>query len=114
MCNRISGDKMPQRLMGIAVLILAAAARTATAAPMQYSMTFSLQFGTILPTAGSFTYDATIATFTNFNVTWDGVVFDLTNGANSPLLSGPGLACIGGATGGAASFIVLSGGCRNP
>ena len=100
--------------LGTAMLVLATGlVSTATAAPIQYTLGFSLQIGTVLPTAGSFTYDAASTTFTNFKVTWDGVVFDLTNGANNPILNGPGLTCLGGATGGAASFIVVSEGCEH-
>src|SRR5579862_2814316 len=80
------------------------------ASPISYTMGFTLQNG-IAPTAGSFIYDPATGTFSSFTVTWDGDVWNLTSSANNPTISSPGPPCIGGLTGGAASFAMLSGGC---
>jgi hypothetical protein len=68
----------------------------------------------ILPTAGSFTYDSTVPSFSGFTVTWDGAAFNLTAAANAPLLVAPVPACLSGATGAAATFDLLSGACDSP
>jgi hypothetical protein len=47
-------------------------------------------------------------------VTWDALTFDLTNSANTPFITAPAPACLGGLTHGAASFAVLSGACTPP
>jgi hypothetical protein len=79
---------------------------------VNYTITFT---GTgTLPTAGSFTYDPDIHTFSHFLVTWDGLNFDLTSAANGPFVTSPAPSCIGSLTGGAASFAVLSGDCTPP
>jgi Viral BACON domain len=68
---------------------------------------------TLLPTAGSFTYDQTTSTFVDFTVTYDGATFDFVhdvNGkdsANNPTISGS-VPCLSGATGGAATFALLT------
>jgi PEP-CTERM motif-containing protein len=97
--------------IGSGVLLFSAAlvASIASASPVQYTLGFSVQSG-IGPTAGSFTYDAVTTTFTDFKVTWDGFVWDLTNSANNPSITGS-LGCLGGLTGAAASFAQLSGAC---
>jgi hypothetical protein len=102
-----------RQYIGITALLFAAALGTqvAEAAPITYDMTFSLQVGTPAPTGGSFTYDAATTTFTNFTVMWDGLAWDLTNSANNPDISSPAPPCLGGLTGAAASFFVLSHGC---
>ncbi len=77
-----------------------------------YDITFS---GTGLnPTAGSFTYDSTNPSFSDFTVTWDGILFNLTAAANAPSITAPEPACLGGATGAAATFDLLSGDCDSP
>jgi len=94
-------------LLGMLILT----AGLAQASPISYTQTFNLQSGSPAPSGASFTYDAATSTFTNFRVTWDGVAFDLASSANNPVIALPELACLGGATGGAASFILVSGGC---
>lgn len=79
----------------------------AFASPMTYGITFTTVIGDA-PTSGSFTYDASIPSFSNFLVVWDGFSFDLTASANGPSVGGIGSPC-GGATGAALSFAVLSG-----
>jgi hypothetical protein len=62
---------------------------------------------------GSFTYDAAVPAFTNFTVQWNGLLFDLSSAANSPLDDGAsGPACLGGLTGAAAGFAWLNPGCQ--
>jgi hypothetical protein len=62
------------------------------------------------PTAGTFTYDPDLKTFSSFSVVWFGDLYNLTSSANNPLLtSAP--PCIGPLTGGAATFALLSGAC---
>jgi len=71
--------------------------------------------GTLLPTSGSFTYDSTADTFSDFDVTWNGVTYDLTASANSPGAGSGGVpSCIGSLTGAAASFALLDGACASP
>jgi hypothetical protein len=47
----------------------------------------------VAPTAGSFTFDPSnmTAPFSDFTVTWDGTIFDMTNAANTD--GGPGFGC---------------------
>jgi hypothetical protein len=97
------------RHIGSGVFSAALVASVASASPIQYTFNFSVQSG-IGPTAGSFTYDAATTTFTDFKVTWDGFVWDLTNSANNPSITGS-LGCLGGLTGAAASFAQLSEAC---
>lgn len=58
------------------------AAASATAAPILYTINFTTTLG-LAPTGGQFSYDAPTATFTNFTVTWNTIVYDLTSMANS-------------------------------
>jgi hypothetical protein len=66
-----------------------------------------------LPTEGSFTYDSTTPTFSDFTVDWGGLLFTLTDSANHPSRSGT-VPCLGGLTGAAASFALLDGACSSP
>jgi len=79
-----------------------------------YNIDFNTNNGTPpAPTAGSFTYDSTTQTFSDFTVNWDGQMFDLTGGANNPDISGT-VPCLDGKTGAAASFALLDGACNPP
>jgi hypothetical protein len=70
--------------------------------------------------SGSFTYDANVPVFTNFLVTWQGLPYNFTSAAN--LMGSPNsggriqgvVPCLGGQTGAAASFALLSGACNQP
>lgn len=74
-----------------------------------YDISFnSLITGALLPTAGTFTYDSTTQMFTDFRVNWDNYTWDLRGAANNPLIEGAPVACIGGTTGAAASFELLT------
>ena len=59
-------------------------AMSALASPITYNIIFP--GGGFAPTSGSFTYDASAplaSRFTNFTVSWDGLLFDFTNTANT-------------------------------
>jgi hypothetical protein len=69
-------------------------------APVTYTINFNTNIYTpfqpsfqVAPTAGSFTFDASnmTAPFSNFTVTWDNAIFDLTNVADTR--GGPGFGC---------------------
>ena len=64
-----------------------------------------------LPSSGSFTFDPTTQTFSNFIVDWDGAIVDLTSGANAPaILKGTLPPDVTPGTGGEETFsLVLSG-----
>src|SRR5665213_2302814 len=95
-----------------AVFLIATCGASAVLADTTYDVDF-LGDGT-LPTQGSFTYDSVVPSFSNFTVTWNGVLFDLTASANAPMLNPPDPSCLGGATGAAATFALLSGDCDSP
>ena len=88
---------------------------SAKATPLNYTIAFSpnalsgIYNPNILPTIGAFTYDASLSSdpFSDFTVTWNGETFDMTATANAPQVSGSP-ACINGATGGAAAFLLLT------
>jgi PEP-CTERM motif len=62
-----------------------------------------------LPSSGSFIYDPTTQTFSNFIVDWDGATFDLTSGANSPtILKGTLPPDVTPGTGGEETFSLLT------
>jgi len=70
--------------------------------------TYTINFTTATGPAptGSFTYDSTTPTFSNFIVTWDGIPFDLTSSANAPINHSSG--CTGEASTPAYGFALLS------
>ncbi len=94
-------------LLVLTVAVVGIASRM-DAAAIKYTITFT--GGTPLPTSGSFKYDATSFTFTDFTVDWSGYTFDLTVAASFPYINpGAGVsACLSGATGAEATFLVLS------
>jgi hypothetical protein len=104
-----------RRLAIGALLIAIFGVPVATADPITYTINFTLTSGSPLPTAGSFTYDPSVAVnpFSNFDVVWNGLTFDLTASANNPFMSAPPNAppCVGGNTGAAAAFDLMSGAC---
>jgi hypothetical protein len=57
-------------------------ASSAFAGPINYVINFTTTHGSPTPT-GSFSYNGGTATFTNFDVVWAGITFDLTSDANS-------------------------------
>jgi hypothetical protein len=75
-------------LPALSLTFMCAASGVATAAPISYTIAFTLNPASAgpLPSAGSFSYDASAApgaAFSNFTVNWDGILFDLTNVMNS-------------------------------
>jgi PEP-CTERM motif-containing protein len=91
----------------LALGILCGAATMAQAAPIDYTINFTLTDpGAPLPASGSFTYDADAPLFTNFHVVWNGQDFDLTGSANTPFDSG---GCNSPLSGAAEGFAILSG-----
>jgi hypothetical protein len=89
--------RLDSRRLTIAVLgtLIGLFGTTASAAPILYNINFTASSGPA-PTAGSFFYDATTETFTSFNVTSNGITYDLTNEAHTPFVAG---ACDSGAPG---------------
>jgi len=85
------------------------------AMPAHSSTTYTIAFTATVgptPTSGSFTYDSTLTTFTAFQVVWAGTTtFDLKALANNPTITGTP-PCIGGSTGAAATFLVMTA-CAN-
>lgn len=104
---------MKRNLMYICLLLIVALGAPVARADVADAATYSIFFvGTPpFPTAGSFTYDPDIQTFSSFLVTWNGITFDLTSAANAPVVSATPPPCLGSATGGAASFALLNGDC---
>ena len=79
------------------------------ASPITYDINFTLTQGSPNATSGTFTYDASQPTgsqFTNFIVQWDTLTFDLTSAANDPTELGTG--CTAGANS-STFFALLSG-----
>lgn len=78
-----------------------------------YTITFTGSPGTLLPTAGSFEYDATTQSFLDFLVVWNGTTFDLTSSANSPdvLNLPPDCVSISGPSDGAQLSLLLLSNC---
>jgi hypothetical protein len=96
---------------GIGALLIAACAAPVAFGDVDttYDITFTGP-GT-LPASGSFTYDSTNPSFSDFTVTYEGYLYDLTAEANAPTFSGT-LPCVG--SGAAATFALLSGACAPP
>jgi hypothetical protein len=92
-------------------VFLALFGATAASADIFTDYTVNFTGAGTLPTAGSFTYDQTNPHFSSFLVTFDGVNFDLTSSANGPRVSPTPPSCLGGLSGAAASFALLSGSC---
>ena len=93
------------RPRGIGLLILLAAALVSPPVAMATPMTYFVNFsgGPTLPALGVFTYDATSG-FSNFLVSWNGTLFDLTSAANTP---GVGGACPGASSSPATGFALM-------
>ena len=58
------------------------------------AFTYLIDFsgGPTVPALGVFSYDPNTPSFSNFAVFWDGILFDLTDAANAPVVGG---ACAG-------------------
>jgi hypothetical protein len=88
------------------------AAPLALADSTTYMVNFTLNDGSILPKMGTFTYDPSLQSFSDFEVLWNGLTFDLTDSANNPNDATP--PCVGAKTGAGASFALLDGACSGP
>jgi hypothetical protein len=88
------------------LITLVAAGSIATASPITYDINFTTALG-LAPTSGSFTYDASTTTFSNFSVVWDTISFsDFTIIANTE-----GGSCGGSPSSAANAFLFLDTGC---
>jgi hypothetical protein len=99
--------------MGVIPILLALGAVPAVAAPVYYSIAFTLTSSSPLPTSGSFYYDSSTSTFTSFDVTWDGDSFDLTASANATVFYVTTDPCYSGATNGAQDIFLLLTACSS-
>jgi hypothetical protein len=101
---------MRKSLWIILILLLFAAIRTPNARAdiiTDYTITFTGASPSLTP-AGSFTYDSTVLSFSNFLVVWDGITFDLTSAANNPVTKGTLPTCLTSASGATATFSLLT------
>ena len=78
-----TAGKTLRSLLGAAVITVICAPASAT--PTQYDIAFT--GGSPAPT-GSFLYDPAVPAFSDFIVTWNGLTFDLTGSANTPVFNG--------------------------
>jgi PEP-CTERM motif len=95
-----------------AVLLLAAIGApkaNADDSVTDYSINFTQTGGSLasVPT-GSFVYDNTTNTFSDFSVDWDGFVFDLTSAANDPEITTPLPSCLKSSSGAHAALSLLT------
>lgn len=75
---------------------------------VNYTIIFTTTAGPA-PTSGSFTYDTTSNTFSDFIVQWGGQSYDVTDSANNPGVSVPtGTGCTGEASTGAYGFQLMN------
>ncbi|MCC6586227.1 MAG: hypothetical protein IT168_05860 [Bryobacterales bacterium] len=79
------------------------------ASPIQYVINFSLDSGGPLPSSGGFTYDSVSKTFSDFEVVWKSVTFDMTARANAGPQFGVTPGSCGLASDASGSFQILSG-----
>lgn len=76
-------------------LPFAFAASQLSAAPIAYTIQFTLSSGSPAPVSGSFDYDSSAPldeAFSDFMVDWDGASYNLTAGANDPTIYGTPIA----------------------
>jgi hypothetical protein len=97
------------KLLIVSIFIAAVGAQAAGPNRVSYDIHFTATRG-VAPTDGSFIYDSSTQSFSDFEVAWQGLVFNLTASANSPTIDGS-LPCLKGLTGGAATFALLDGKC---
>ena len=90
----------------LALLLSAGMSGSALASLSHWDFTFSsAQQSSLAPVSGSFNYDP-VSGFSDFMVDWNGVLFDLTDEANAPNVTGTLPPCA--ATGAALSFQLLT------
>jgi len=86
-----SAIKQNQTRIACCALVMACSFAPSSMAATTYDITFSTAYGPA-PTSGSFTYDSTSHTFSNFDVVFGGATYDLTSAANTPSINHPSLA----------------------
>jgi hypothetical protein len=105
-------ENMRKLLWMIPALFLALGALPAHADELSYEINFTCDSTTpscLLPTSGTFTYNTTTDSFTSFLVDWDGITTNLAAAANAgPTIDEGTNPCIGAATGGAASYLLMT------
>ena len=76
--------------LALLVLSLTGMESSAQASPVTYTFNWVFDGQLPLPTAGSFTYDSSLASnpFSAFTVSWDGFTFNFTSLANTPTSPG--------------------------
>ena len=90
----------------LALLLSAGMSGSALASLSHWDFTFSsAQQSSVAPVSGSFNYDP-VSGFSDFMVDWNGVLFDLTDEANAPNVTGTLPPCA--ATGAGLSFPMLT------
>ena len=90
----------------LALLLSAGMSGSALASLSHWDFTFSsAQQSSVAPVSGSFNYDP-VSGFSNFMVDWNGVLFDLTDEANAPNVTGTLPPCA--ETGAGLSFQMLT------
>jgi hypothetical protein len=103
-----------RKSLWIVGLVFAVIAAPNTRADVTENYTITFTGGPPIPTSGTFTYDSTTPSFSNFQVIFDGRDFDFTSTANNPLdninpqINTGGPSCIGGTTGPQAVFDLLT------
>jgi hypothetical protein len=102
-----AGRKFMRIKLLVIGLLLTAISLPVRASSVNYTINFTTSSGSPGPTSGSFTYDSSTGTFSNFVVAWDGYSFNLTSSANAPFDAHPS-GCTGEASTGAFSFALLS------
>ena len=93
-----------------AELFLAISAPSARAQTVTYDINFTntIPADGPSPSSGSFEYNYLTGSFVRFTVVWDGLTFDLTSSANNPSITSGPPACIGAATGPAATLALMT------
>ena len=108
-CRSISSKIPVGKVLLLSIFTAAAGIQAAVPNRVNYDIHFTATRG-VAPTDGSFVYDSSTQSFSDFEVAWQGLVFNLTSSANSPTIDGS-LPCLKGLTGGAATFALLAGKC---
>lgn len=75
---------------------------------LDYSITFTTNAVNIAAPVGSFEYDNTTNQFTNFTVSWDGLIFDFTSAANNPSIISGGPGCSVAPTGPQTTYALMA------
>lgn len=112
--RKLSSQQSNRTRLGIAccALVMACSFAPSSMAATTYDITFSTAYGPA-PTSGSFTYDSTSHTFSNFDVVFGGATYDLTSAANAPSINPPIPGSCSGVSGGLVAFMILDAECTD-